>query len=441
MRGLTPQFLAPVAVLVAVFGAAALVGTAGFALFLGAMAATAVGVVLAARARLRLEAIAEALRANAADIPDAAPAVDEIDELTQEVGRFLRRAASQHRGDAEELEHHAFVLDRMNDGLMRVRADGRVAYANVAAGALFGGSNPTGQSFLRVTRDHELHDAVRRCLATGQEQQHTFEIPGEARLVNAAIARVEGDATEAIVMLRDITEVNRLQNLRRDFVANISHELRTPLSTIKILAETLLDLREDDAEAVEFLTKIDGEIDVMTALVRDLLDLSQLESQAGALALRPADPARIARDVRERLSAIADRQRVTFTVDAADELPPLTADERRLHQALLNLASNAIAHTPAGGMVTICVRADSDAVVYTVRDTGHGIAEHDLSRIWERFFKTDRSRASSGTGLGLAIVKHIVLAHGGTVDASSTLGVGSEFRITIPRRPVLARRG
>jgi two-component system phosphate regulon sensor histidine kinase PhoR len=405
--------------------------------WLGLAAATIVSVALAMLLAAHMHTRLLAIRATVVSglvRPRTPEPADEIDGLADAVSRFVNAAASRQRGDREELEHQTFLLDRMNDGLMRVAADERVRYANAAAGALLGGRNPTGQSFLRATHDHELHAALTRCLESGLDQQHTLELPGSGRLISVVIARVVDEPPEALVMLRDITEVNRLQTLRRDFVANVSHELRTPLSTIKILAETLLELRPDDELAARYLGKLDNEIDVMTDLVRDLLDLSRLEAQSGSLTLRDTGVGSLVADVRERMLPLAERSGVTLRVDVDDDTTHLLADERRLHQALVNLVSNALAHTPAGGTVTLSVQATPRAVAFAVRDTGSGIAAEDLERVWERFYKADRSRAGSGAGLGLAIVKHIVLAHGGAVEASSTLGEGAEFRITLPRR-------
>ena len=430
---LAPRAVLPPLCALIIVAIGLLVGHAWYGLLAAALVSLALALWLAAHLRNRLLAI-RATVVSGLVRPRAPDSASEIDALADAVERFVNASTSRQQGDREELEHQTFLLDRMHDGLMRVAANGRVRYANPAAGALLGGRNPTGQSLLRVTHDHELRNALANCLASGIEQQQTVELPGAGRLISVVIARVDDDPPEALVMLRDITEVNRLQNLRRDFVANVSHELRTPLSTIKILAETLLDLRPDDELTVRYLTKLDGEIDVMTALVRDLLDLSRLEAQVGALTLRATLAAQLLADVRERMSAIAERRGVKLVIEDDGGDTVLLADERRLHQALVNLVSNALTHTPAGGTVTLCAAVAGRGVTFSVRDTGSGIAPDDLERVWERFFKTDRSRASSGTGLGLAIVKHIVLAHDGAVDASSTLGEGSEFRITVPQR-------
>jgi two-component system phosphate regulon sensor histidine kinase PhoR len=398
--------------------------------------ALGLALLLARRTRRQVERIEHLVRSSdpgewlaAAEVDG----VDEVDHALQTVGHQMTQLAQRQRRDTELLQQQALVLDHMHDGLMRVGPDGRIRYANVAAGTLFGGRNPTGRSFISVTRDHELNQALWSCLESGTEQQHTVEIPGDSRLISVVIVRLGAHARvhEALVMLRDITEVNRLQTLRRDFVANVSHELRTPLSTIKILTESLIDMNADE-ETGDFLRKIDGEVDSMTALVRDLLDLTRLETLGGGLATRAIDVTQLVEDVCDRMRPFADRHDVALVKRVEDNAGSTVADERRLHQALVNLINNAIVHTPAGGEVTIGADRLEDGVSFFVRDTGSGIPPDHLQRVWERFFKTDRARSGPGTGLGLAIVKHIAQAHHGRVSATSEYGRGSEFRVFIP---------
>lgn len=436
MRGLIAQFLLPVTLLLGGTIAGVLADSLAWGVVAGGLLASLAAGWLAHRAVRRLQLLEQIARQGSDLDIDSIATLDAHDQ----VGHALRTVAQatineqQRRRDATLLlTQLTQVLDRMNDGLMRVALDGRVIYANVAAGSLFGGRNPTGRTFMSATRDHELNRAVRTCLDTGEEQQHTLEIPGEGRLVNAIIVRLSERPVEALVMLRDITEVNRLQNLRRDFVSNVSHELRTPLSTIKILTETLLDIREDDEEAGQFLQKIDEEVDSMTALVRDLLDLTRLEATGSRLVLREFEAGSLVDDIRDRMRPLAARHDVELMTSVEDDLVTLVGDERRLHQALINLVTNAVVHTPAGGAVTIGAGRDVSGVRFFVRDTGAGILAEDLPRVWERFFKTDKARTGPGTGLGLAIVKHIVQAHSGTVSAASEVGKGSEFWFVIPR--------
>ncbi len=435
MRGLLAQYVLPVIVVLSGVIAGALLDVVTWGAIAGGVVAILLAVWFAGRAIRRLEQLERVARkADTSDVDAVAmlDAHDQIDHALRSVAQQAVNVDRLRQADSLLMTQQTQVLDRMNDGLMRVAEDGRVTYANVAASSLFGGRNPSGRTFMSVTRDHELNQALRLCLESGEEQQHTFEVAGESRLMNAVMIRLSARPAEALVMLRDITEVNRLQNLRRDFVSNVSHELRTPLSTIKILAETLLDIREDDEEAGNFLRKIDGEVDSMTALVRDLLDLTRLETMGGRLALREIEAGMLARDVCDRMRPLAERHDVTLSTMVEDTAGVLVGDERRLHQALINLITNAIVHTPAGGSVVVGARRGTDEVLFSVRDTGTGIPPEDLPRIWERFFKTDKARSGPGTGLGLAIVKHIVQAHAGTVSAVSELGKGSEFSFVIP---------
>ena len=435
MRGLFAQFLLPVLMLLIGTIAGSLSGSLVPGIVLGGVLALLLAGWLAVRAARRLARIEQVARQDAGVDVESEATMDVRDQIDRALRTVAQASLNEERRRASAshvLTQQTQVLDRMNDGLMRVARDGKVTYANVAAGSLFGGRNPTGRTFMSVTRDHELNSAVRRCLETGEEQQHTLEIPGESRLVNAIVVRLSERPVEVLVMLRDITEVNRLQNLRRDFVSNVSHELRTPLSTIKILTETLLEIRDDDDEAGQFLRKIDDEVDSMTALVRDLLDLTRLETMGSRLILREIDTHSLVHDIRDRMRPLAERHDVDLTTEADDSKRTLVGDERRLHQALINLVTNAIVHTPPGGTVTIGTCRIDDGVSFFVRDTGVGIATEDLPRIWERFFKTDKARTGPGTGLGLAIVKHIVQAHSGTVSAISEVGMGSVFRIDIP---------
>ena len=435
MRGMFAQFLLPVLLLLGGTVAGLLAGSLGWGVAGGGVLAGFAASWLARRAVRRLALVEQVARQDAGIEVGTYSTIDAHDQIDHALRTVAQAAINEERRrwhTSSLLTHQTQVLDRMNDGLMRVALDGRVLYANVAAGSLFGGRNPTGRTFMSATRDHELNRAVRRCLDTGEDQQHTLEIPGEGRLVNAVIVRLSEQPIEALVMLRDITEVNRLQNLRRDFVSNVSHELRTPLSTIKILTETLLDIREDDDEAGTFLRKIDNEVDSMTALVRDLLDLTRLETMGGRLVLRQIDAELLVLDIRDRMRPLAERHDVTLVTEVDDNVGAFVGDERRLHQALINLVTNAVVHTPAGGMVTIGAGLDNGGVRLYVRDSGVGIPRDDLPRIWERFFKTDKARTGPGTGLGLAIVKHIVQAHSGTVSATSEVGKGSEFRFVIP---------
>jgi two-component system phosphate regulon sensor histidine kinase PhoR len=445
MTRLRWRFLLPPVVLAGI----AVTGVVAGQPLVGVLLGTLLGLLVAwwagYEAQTRIDSIRSLLSVPPApDLQDQqTPSIfnDEIDQLVGEAREFVRQEEQRRSAEVDELVRQGRLLDMMNDGVLRVDGEGLVTYANVAAGALFGGRNPTNRSFISVTHDHELQRLLEDCLDTGDDQHHTFEIAGEQRLIAAAVMRVATDPAEALVVLRDVTELARLQTMRRDFVANVSHELRTPLTTIKILTETLMDLNDEEPTQAQFLTKIDHEVDHMTDLVNDLIDLARLQAHDAPLTLRQVEIRKLVSSVCERMAPIAERQSIELTshVEAANDT--INGDERRLTQALVNLVHNAIIHTPAGGSVGVIVRERGDQLDFLVRDTGSGIAPPDLARIWERFYKADRSRSKPGTGLGLAVVKYIALAHGGDVGVISQVGEGSEFRISIPRWPQTSRRG
>jgi two-component system phosphate regulon sensor histidine kinase PhoR len=240
-----------------------------------------------------------------------------------------------------------------------------------------------------------------------------------------------------LILLDDVTELRRLETVRRDFVANVSHELRTPLASIRAMAETLQDgAIHDSAVAGRFVSMIVAEVERLTRLLEDLLVLSRAESRIPERAVFPLN--NLIHDVVERLQSQAEKANITlnYTTPA-----PLKVDANRdqIEQVLVNLVDNAIKYTLAGGRVEVRAEEREDRVVVHVIDTGIGIMSQDVPRIFERFYRTDRarSRQSGGTGLGLSIVKHIVETHGGNVTVQSEYGRGSTFSFTLPR-PLLS---
>jgi two-component system, OmpR family, phosphate regulon sensor histidine kinase PhoR len=224
--------------------------------------------------------------------------------------------------------------------------------------------------------------------------------------------------------------------VRREFVANVSHELRTPLASIKALVETLeAGAIDDPAVSADFLGRINGEVDRLAALVDELLDLGRLESGRVGLRLELLDPADLLRRGSERLRPQTERAQLQLTVSVPDGLPPVLGDRARIEQVLLNLVHNAIKFTPAGGRIDVKGEARDGYLSVSVTDTGIGMSESELQRVFERFYKADRSRRSDGSGLGLAIAKHIVLGHQGAITATSEEGVGSTFGFTLPFAP------
>jgi two-component system phosphate regulon sensor histidine kinase PhoR len=343
----------------------------------------------------------------------------------------------------------------MADGIVIVSPDLRVTRVNPAALRLLGRRDDAveGRSLAEVVRDHELAGVVTAALADGSTHMATVRLTAgrpalalatgedgreEARTVRATgIALAPSPGTEqraGLLVLQDVTELRRADAIRRDFVGNVSHELRTPLASLKALVETLEEGGIDDTGAArEFLAQMHVEVDSLSELVQELLELTRIESGQVELRREPTSAAGLLKDTARRMRRQAERAAVELSVDAPDGLPRVWADPALLERVLLNLVHNAIKFTPQGGRVTLSAATHAEGVRLMVADTGVGVAAEDLDRIFERFYKTDRSRATTGTGLGLAIAKHIVQAHGGRIWAESGgEGLGAAVSFTLP---------
>lgn len=323
----------------------------------------------------------------------------------------------------------AALLDATEDAVLLVSAEGRIVQSNSVAAALFGISGPN--TLLAQTLSAEMDDLYKTAVRRQAQVEREVTLSRPPRALYARITPVSPD--EYLLVLRDLTELRRLERVRRDFVANVSHELRTPLTSIKAMAETLLDGALQDAEvAPRFLGTIIRESDRLVRLSADLLDLSRVE--ALGIDKKPTDLAPLAAEVTGRLSSQAEKADVSLVNTI--RIPLLVpADRDAMAQVLVNLLDNAIAYTPRGGGVTLSAAETPEAVTVFVADTGIGILSHDIPRLFERFYRADkaRSRASGGTGLGLSIVKHIVENHGGSVGVESEYNKGSVFSFTLPK--------
>jgi len=289
-----------------------------------------------------------------------------------------------------------------------------------------------------VVRDHEVIDAIANARSETDSVAHVERT--EPPRFQRVVARRRADG-ELLLVIQDLTNLRRLQTVRRDFVANVSHELRTPIASLKAMAETLQAGAIDDQEAArDFVRRMATEIDDLARLVEELLLIGRLESGQLVVAPTIVSAAALLDGARERLGPLAERAHVRLVVDRAERAPMVVADPERIGQVFANLVHNATKHTPIGGEIHLSAAPDGRAVVFTVSDTGDGIAGGDVDRIFERFYKSDPSRADGGSGLGLSIAKHIVEAHGGVIRAASAgPGRGATFTFTLPAaefRPV-----
>jgi two-component system phosphate regulon sensor histidine kinase PhoR len=358
---------------------------------------------------------------------------DEIGELARAFNEMSTKLKETMHLSVAERDKMVAIMDNMADGIVITDNEGRVTLTNPAAESILQlpHNSAIGHPFIEVASDPEMNELLSHCLETGEQHIGTVERIGTKKQFLRVIATpIEGGS---IVILQDLTELRRLEMMRRDFISNISHELRTPLSSIKLLAETLQEgAIEDPAMAGEFLRKVDAEVDKMSQLVAELGELSRIESGEVWFDIKPTAIRDMISFAADRMGAQAERAGLELTVGIPSDLPRVMADETRIEQVLINLLHNAIKFTPPGGKVTLSAEAMGNAVAISIADTGIGIPADDLPRIFERFYKVDRARAGEGTGLGLAIAKHIVQAHGGDIRAQSKEGKGSTFTFTLP---------
>ncbi|MEW6324421.1 MAG: ATP-binding protein [Nitrospirota bacterium] len=343
------------------------------------------------------------------------------------------------------------VLSSMVEGVLVLDRQERILLMNDAllqmlAGA---GGSAIGRPFIEVFRHHPLNEFVKLVMERGEgrSQEVTLLTPGERTfLIQASMARpepAEGPAMRersvaAIFVFHDVTELKRLERVRKDFVANVSHELKTPLTSIKGYVEALLDGAKDDpGRCAQFLGVIQKHTENLNAILSDLLQLSTIESGVYQWRRDPVEVADLLERAARVLRPVAERRRQTLTVRPCEASLRVIGDRQRLTDALVNLLDNAVKYTPDGGAVTLEAQAADDAVQIAVADTGIGIPPKELSRIFERFYRVDRarSREPGGTGLGLAIVKHVIEAHGGQIAVQSEVGKGSRFSMILPKQP------
>jgi two-component system, OmpR family, phosphate regulon sensor histidine kinase PhoR len=422
----------------------------GAALAGGAVAllvALGIGIFVAGRVTrpvVEMQDVARQMSEGHFDVRAPARSPDEIGTL----GRSLNVMAGRLRekiGDLEREQAKATaVLDAMVEGVIATNGHDHIILINERARSIFGlgTARVERRPLLEVVRNVNLHDV----LVAGRDAMDGGVVSREVKLaepadrvlqVHAVGLKFPGDERGVVVILHDITELRRLEQVRTEFVANVSHELRTPLTAIQGYLETLLDgALEEREHARKFLEIVFRHTERLGRLTDDLTDLSNIELGKVSLRLEPTSVAEIADSVVAIISPRASGGQVKVDARLPVDLPDVLADRDRLSQILINLVDNAVKYTPKGGQVTVEGRVDPAGMVeVTVRDTGVGIPKADLPRLTERFYRVDkaRSRDLGGTGLGLAIVKHLVLAHGGELDIESELWKGTIVRFTLPR--------
>ena len=364
---------------------------------------------------------------------------DEIGDLARSLNQMADISAQRFDIIKTERDQLSTILKSMNEGVITVTSEGLITHVNAAACRMLrtSGERCLGQALTDIDRSDNLGHAFRQCQQQQTSVERTIQLDGYtfSRHYRLHVTLLkQSHRADAILVLQDITAVQRIDKMRADFVANASHELKTPITAIRGFAETLIeDDTIDHAIQQRFMRKIHGQSIRLSALVSDLLALSRLESNDEAYNTQ-VDLQQVVQRVCANLQAVAQTQQVTLELQTKDGPMLLLGDDNALGQMATNLIDNAIKYTAAKGTVNVALTVTEGVAVLAVKDNGLGIDESDQERIFERFYRVDKARSQSlgGTGLGLAIVKHIVQSHKGLLQLKSKLNQGSTFTIKIP---------
>lgn len=361
----------------------------------------------------------------------------EIGYLAQVLNDMAGRIEQQMHRISSEQQRLSAILRGMGEGVMVTDPMGNILLVNPAFLRMFGiRGEVVGSPLVEVCRHPDLLQAFEIQRESGEEMSCEITIPSTSLVLLAhwvPLLEKGNQPQGTVAVFHDISELKRLESIRRDFVANVSHELRTPVAVIKGYAETLLDCVLDDSaeQSRRFVEIIGRHAERLSSLINDILTLSRLEGRDAGSRLLPLDITAVIEKVRLLMEDHASGKGIGLKVVIAGNLPLVYGDQGQLEQVLLNLLDNAVKYTPDGGRITLTARPEAGRVAIAVADTGSGIPRKDLSRIFERFYRVDegRSREQGGTGLGLAIVKHIVQLHEGEIKVESEPGEGSVFTL------------
>lgn len=369
---------------------------------------------------------------------------DEIGQLSLAINGMADSLQTQLKTIRDNEDLLQSVLNNMTGGILMLSYDGSIVLINRAAEEMLGvkAEHVTGKPYRELRQHYELTKLIEEGLEhrTNFREERNLYYPVESivRMDGVAMIQDDGSYRGMLFLMQDVTDIRRLERMRSEFVANVSHELKTPLAAVKGFAETLLGGVEDEKTSRSFLQIIYDESERLNRLIRDILELSKIESKRIAMEYSPIHLFPFFQSLVEFMQPEANKKRIILNMEVPEELF-LEGDEDKLRQIFTNLLSNAINYTQEGGRVQLIVRdmhvnEHGDTVQFIVRDSGLGIPKKDLPRIFERFYRVNksRSRSSGGTGLGLSIVKHLVDLHHGTIKVESELGLGSSFIIEMP---------
>jgi len=359
---------------------------------------------------------------------------DEIGRLAHAFNEMSQNLKTTIAAIVDERSNLATVLINLTDGVVMTDGEEKLLLTNPAAERLFNfkAENVKGHPLIEAVHDYEIDEIVKKCLSTSHEQTAQLETNGRFIRV-IAVPITTGRSYSTLVLFQDLTELRNLQTMRRELIGNISHDLRTPIAGIKAMVETLQDTAIDDKQvALDFLTRINGEVDRLTQMVTELTELSHIETGKAELRRVPTNLNNLIQEVVDQMRPQAESKPVTITTVFGSNLPVIKVDKDRIRQTLTNLVHNAIKFNNPGGKVTISTTFLNESAIVSVSDTGMGISKEDLPHIFERFYKADKARSQGGSGLGLAIAKHTIQAHGGNISVKSEEGKGTTITFDLP---------
>jgi two-component system phosphate regulon sensor histidine kinase PhoR len=413
-----------------------LTGIAALLAIAAAIVLSTIAAEVASRTARSLTATARRMAAGDLSTHEGEHGQDEFGELGRALDRLARDLSTTLDTLRSERDRMSGILSGMPEGVLLLDDKGRVALVNPALREMMLlPSGARGKSPLEVIRHAELKELLDEAIETHEPASREIEIGGiKPRRLLVRASPLEGDTPGVLAVFMDVTEMRRLETMRRDFVANVSHELRTPVTAIRSAAETLeLALEQDPDAAKRFVDIIDRNAERLRGLVEDLLDLSRIESREFKLAMEPLNLNQVVSHVLGLFRERAEKKGIRMHEDVPSDLGPARADRRALEHVLTNLVDNAVKYCARGADVRVTARCEDRLLRVVVADTGPGVEERHLPRLFERFYRVDagRSRELGGTGLGLSIVKHLVEAMGGRVSVESTLGKGTSFSFTL----------
>lgn len=353
---------------------------------------------------------------------------DELKELADSFNYMTEQIRTLFTQLSSQKEQLNSIISSIQEGLLVCDKNGKIILSNESFKKIVQSSDIEGKSYWEVVRETLFSELIKEVRAAKKNHVEELVLNDKVFLCSAAFI---GSREEIVLILYDITEMRSVEKIKKDFVVNVSHELRTPLTAIKGFVETLEE--EIDDKNKHYLDIIKRHTDRLINIVKDLLVLSELEERGRTLELEEVNLKNMIERIFRIFDPIMSEKNITRELKIEDAIPPIKADSFKLEQALINLIDNATKYTERG-LIAISMKRSSSQVVIEVQDTGIGIPDEHISRIFERFYVTDKSRSRKlgGTGLGLSIVKHIVLLHNGTIDVKSTPGEGTVFSITLP---------